>query len=351
MKLKLSRLSSSSRLALAGGAALVVLVIANVVYRGWLQVPDVGPGTPVTISSNEPSRVANALKEVDLIASRWSFRLYLWLDRRASRIKPGGYEIAPGSSYNDIVSELIVGTPKTEVQVRVIEGWTVDDVKAELVQDFGVSSTAVDAALGKSANRGSFAAEWRNEFPFLKPLPENRSLEGYLYPDTYRVWKEQLPEALIRKQLQEFSREVAGLPLTEKSLPLKSLDEVIRLASIVEKEVPSYEDRRLVAGLFLTRLREGMLLQSDATVEYVTNSGRSRSTGKDLQIQSPFNTYRYKGLPPAPISNPSLSAIKAVLDPNVQGYRYFLTDEAGKVYYAKTLQEHAANRAKAGFNR
>lgn len=333
----------------AFGVALLVFV-GCIGYVGWLRVPDVGPGTPLVLTSAEPHRVAYALREAKLIPNTWSFRVYSLFDRRTSRIKLGGYEIQPGSPYREIVSQLLVGTPKTEVKVRIIEGWTLDDIEAEVAQH-GVSSTAVQASLGRSADRGAFADHWRDEFSFLRALPKNRSLEGYLFPDTYRVWKEQLPEALTRKQLQAFSSRVSGLSLTEKSAPLTSLDEVIRLASIVEKEVPTDEDRRLVAGVFLTRLREGMLLQSDATVEYVTASGRARSTGKDLQINSPFNTYRYKGLPPGPIGNPSLSAIRAVLNPDVQGYRYFLTDAEGKVYYGKTLAEHAANRTKAGYNR
>lgn len=333
----------------AGLVALLVFWLLRILYTGWLQVPDVGPGISVTIPSNDPEEVANALREANIIPGTVSFRSYLLFDRREARIKAGGYELHPGTPYRDLIGELIAGVPKTEVTVRIIEGWTVSDIEAELVQDFQVSTTAVRAVIGERANGAAFDEAWRDEFFFLKALPEQRSLEGYLFPNTYRVWKEQLPEGLIRKQLQTFQSQVAGLPLTEKSLPLKSLDEVIRLASIIEKEVPNHDDRRIVAGVFLTRLREGMPLQSDATVQYVTQSGRARSTARDLQTASAFNTYKQAGLPPAPISNPSLSSIQAVLDPDVRGYRYFLTDEAGKVYYAKTLQEHTANRRKAGY--
>ncbi len=323
--------------------------VGVVVYHGWFQVPRVGPGVPIEITSTAPSDVASVLHEAGVIPGTLSFRGYLLFDRREGRMKPGGYEVQPGTPYRELVSQLLVGVPKTEVSVRIIEGWTVSDIEAELVQDFQVSSTAVRAAIGERANRAPFAESWRDEFAFLRDLPEQRSLEGYLFPNTYRVWKEQLPEGLIRKQLQTFQAQVAGLPLTEKSLPLKSLDEVIRLASIVEMEVPNHEDRRIVAGVFLTRLREGMPLQSDATVQYVTQSGRARSTAQDLRTASAFNTYTQRGLPPAPIANPSLSSIQAVLDPDVRGFRYFLTDEQGKVYYGKTFEDHIANRRKAGF--
>lgn len=325
-----------------------VLVVGCVAYRGWLQVPSAGLQS-VTITSTDRAVLARELHEAGMIPSMWSFRAYLWLDGRSDRLKTGGYELSAGLPYRDLVGELIKGVPKTEVSVRVIEGRTLTDIQQELATDFGIDPTITRASMGASVNEAPFAKAWREEFSFLQSLPENRSLEGYLFPNTYRVWKEQLPESLIRKQLQEFQRQVVGLPLTEKSRPLTSLDEVIRLASIVEKEVPNQADRRIVAGIFLTRLREGMLLQTDASVQYITSSGRARSTAKDLQIDSPFNTYKYKGLPPAPIAQPSLSAIQAVLDPDVRGYRYFLTDKQGKVFYARTFQEHIQNRAKAGY--
>ncbi len=339
------------RLAILAASLVFLLLIGRIIYRAWLQTPQVGPAISVSIASVELSSVTRSLSEAGIIRDPWLFRVYTLFDWRTDRLKAGGYELHPGTPYSDLIDELIRGVPKTEVQVKVIEGWTVTDIEKDLVQEFGVSATNVQAVIGERADRRRFDPMWRESFSFLKALPPDRSLEGYLFPDTYRVWKEQLPEGLIRKQLQTFQQEVASLPLTEKSLPLKSLDEVIRLASIVEKEVATDADRRLVAGVFLTRLREGMLLQSDATIQYVTQSGRSRSTATDLRLASDFNTYRTKGLPPAPICNPSLSAIQAVLNPDVRGYRYFLTDTAGKVYYGKTLQEHAQNRVKAGLNR
>lgn len=331
-----------------GGAFLVVFFLM-VAYRAWWQTAEVR-AVPVTVAAVDGSALTAALKEAGIVRNPFLFRVYYAFNWRTDRLKPGGYELHPNAPYAEIIEEVSKGVPKTEVSVKIIEGWTLSDIEQELVQDFGVSATNVRAVIGERADAAAFDSAWKEEFPFLKSLPSGRSLEGYLFPDTYRVWKEQLPEILIRKQLQTFQQRVGSLPLTEKSLPLKSLDEVIRLASIVEKEVPSEADRRIVAGLFLTRLREGMMLQSDATIQYVTRSGRDRSTTADLQTSSEYNTYKRKGLPPGPIGNPSLSSIEAVLNPDVRGYRYFLTDKKGNVYYAKTLQEHANNRTKAGYN-
>ena len=119
------------------------------------------------------------------------------------------------------------------------------------------------------------------------------------------------------------------------------------LASIVEKEVAQPKDRPIVAGIFWNRLRDGMPLQSDATITYITKSGRTRSTLVDLASDSPFNTYRNTGLPPGPISNPGEDALDAALHPAVTPYRYFLTDAKGKIYFAQTLDEHILNRRRA----
>ena len=126
----------------------------------------------------------------------------------------------------------------------------------------------------------------------------------------------------------------------------KTVHEIITIASIVEREVAGEADRKIVAGIFLRRLREGMPLQSDATVNYVTKGGRARPTYTDLEADSPYNTYRNKGIPPGPISNPGDASIDAVLHPDDQGYRFFLTDDNGKAYYGKNFDEHKQNRRK-----
>ena len=126
----------------------------------------------------------------------------------------------------------------------------------------------------------------------------------------------------------------------------KTIDEVIVLASIVEKEAAKYEDRRMAADIFLKRLKAGMPLQSDATINYITKKGTTRPSYEDLEIQSLYNTYTNKGLPPAPISNPSLSSIQAVIYPIDNDYYYFLTDNDGNIHYGRNMEEHQVNREK-----
>ncbi|MBD3251912.1 endolytic transglycosylase MltG [Candidatus Uhrbacteria bacterium] len=185
------------------------------------------------------------------------------------------------------------------------------------------------------------------DYAFLSEVPESHSLEGYLFPDTYEVWEDQLPEGLIRKQLRTFANKVI-IPLEEqRAASGLSWHEVVTLASIVEAEVRTPKTRKVVAGIFLNRLNDGMRLQSDATLNYIIDEGRDRATQQDLKLDSPYNTYRLEGLPPGPVGNPGLSSIEAVLNPTPTEYYFFLTDESGNVYYAETFEGHQRNRQEA----
>lgn len=237
---------------------------------------------------------------------------------------------------------------RSEHSWRIIEGWTIEDEAKLLGATSSTFALSLTKLVGRSVNRAPFDLTLRAEFAFLRALPHDRSLEGYLFPETYRVWDDQLPEGLVRKQLQTFRDRVA-LTSVKIPAPLKTLDEVVILASIIEKEVRSDTDRGLVAGIFLRRLKEGMALQSDATLTYLTGSSRGRATSAELAQDSPYNSYRRVGLPPSPICNPGLATIGAVMHPTPSAYRYFLTDPTGKVLYARTFEEHLKNKRQAGY--
>ena len=245
--------------------------------------------------------------------------------------------------------EPAIGPARREGSVRVIEGWTLRDLQQALFEEKGVDRLRMAEVMGTVADVRSFDPIWREEFAFLRALPTIRSLEGYLFPDTYRVWEDQLPVGLVRKQLEEFAARYGSVEIHQDLAPLRTLDDVVILASIVEKEVRTPEDRQIVAGIFLERLRIGMALQSDATLQYVTQSGRTRSSHDELKIDSRYYSYQYRGLPPGPICNPGATSIEAVLHPVIKGYRYFLTDTQGKVLYARTFEEHRRNRQAAGY--
>lgn len=335
----------------------LLVLLVPVAWFGWVfaseswigSTPSPTPVTFVVATSTPAQAVVDSLTSEKIIASGWRYRLYGWIDRSVLHPKAGTFVLRRGQSYREIARILALGPTRREVEIRVIEGETVDELAVQLKAEQNVPVVETQALIGRSANRAPFDAKLRADFPFLVDLPRNRPLEGYLFPNTYRVWGDQLPEGLVRKQLQEFQQRFGAATVTKKSDPLKTLDEVIILASIVEAEVREDADRRIVAGIFLNRLRDGMGLQSDATLSYVTGSGRARSNASDLELDSPFNTYKYRGLPPSPVNNPAASAINAVLDPAPTDYVFFLTDPSGKVLYARTLEEHTANRRKAGY--
>jgi UPF0755 protein len=329
---------------------LIVLGIGRFLFLGWIGSSSVGttkrfvvePGTSV-------QQVAKNLEEQSFIAGSSWYRLFSFVNGAARVPKPGTYTLQPGQRFSAIASILATGPEVDEVRIRIIEGWSIADIRNLLQKDHAIEEKDIRRVMGEGGDKAPFDTALRTKFAFLRSLPADRSLEGYLFPDTYRVWKAQLPEGLVQKQLEEFAERIATEKVTSASAPLTTLDEVVTLASIIEKEVSKPEDRKMVAGIFLRRLREGMPLQSDATVNYITRSGRSRATAEDLAIENPYNTYQNKGLPPGPIASPSEGALRAVLEPTPSTYRYFLTDEQGKIYYGRTLEEHIANRRKAGY--
>ena len=173
-----------------------------------------------------------------------------------------------------------------------------------------------------------------------------KPLEGFLFPDTYFFIPGISEVDIVDKLQRTFKEKNPELFLLDKQTQLK----IVTLASIIEKEVQKPEDKKIVAEIFVKRLNAGIPLQSDATIAYVLGEDSKSVTGQDLKKDSPYNTYIYKGLPPTPITNPGLDAIKsaydAILNPQGTTYLYFLTDKDGNVHYASTYAEHKANVAK-----
>lgn len=278
--------------------------------------------------------VSRALGGVKLV-SPFAYRLYSWIDSAAMRPRAGTYVIPKGSNYRSIARMIALGPARNEMSFTVIEGWTISDILKALEKE-GI----------KMAPSDFFAERFSSNYSFFKTLSSGTTMEGYLFPDTYRVWKDQMPDALIMKQLDEFASKTKGFE-EEAAKQGRSFRDVVILASIIEKEVRNDEDRATVAGIFMNRLEKGMRLQSDATLNYVIKSGRSRLNSDDVASDSPYNTYQYAGLPPGPISNPGFASLEAALHPAKTPYWYFLTDDQGKTYFGKTLEEHVRNRYKA----
>lgn len=223
-----------------------------------------------------------------------------------------------------------------ERTITIIEGWTEEEIAQYLHKEHGMPVTAFSkAALAypKSPQGRKFFGGGRIT-----------SVEGYLFPDTYRIYKDATALDILEKMLANFDERVTPEIRQRMHGQRLTLHEGVTLASIIEKEVATSRDRRIVADIFLKRLRAGMALQADSTVNYITGKGMSRATIADTKIDSPYNTYKYRGLPPGPISNPGLDAIRAVAEPTATPYWYFLTTDDGTVIYAKDFDEHKRNR-------
>ena len=169
--------------------------------------------------------------------------------------------------------------------------------------------------------------------------------EGKLFPDTYLVPPDYSATELVKKMTDEYEKNVAPLRPQIASSTLTE-NEVITLASIIEREANSPESMRVVSGILQNRLKIGMALQTDASIEYILNKPLKDLTPLDLEIDSPYNTYSHRELPPTPIGNPGLAAIKAVLEPTPTGYLYYITDSDGNFHYAKSFEDHKKNVAK-----
>jgi len=275
------------------------------------------------------------LSRMSLIKSIAVFKLYSLFSGSAQQFQPGVYELNGTMSVPQIVNILTTGGAH-EVAVTLPEGLTVKDVDRILTTEGVIEAgTLVNFSIQNLIER----------YPFLR---EKNSLEGFLFPDTYRFEVDSGAEKLVERMLDNFNEKV-----WEQLSKEENWYDILILASLLEREVPEFSDRQIVAGILLKRVRIGMLLQVDATVSYVKCGGvlytceNPRIERSDLSLPSPYNTYEHLGFPPAPIANPGEAAVSAALNPQESPYLYYLSaSESGETIFSRTLEEHNVNRAK-----
>jgi len=247
-----------------------------------------------------------------------------------------------------------------QTKVTIIEGWTLNDIAKNL--DYSPKRQDVPHLVAMQ----DFLDTAKNfnvaNYQLLSSKPAKASLEGFLYPDTYFVPlpgpSTSVSSVLIKKALDNFENKFTPEMVEAANKRGMSVYEIITLASIVKKETGRNavtedqqtrlaEERKIIAGIFYNRLTIDMPLQSDATVNYITQKNTPSASAQDIEINSPYNTYKYKGLPPGPIANPSLSSILAALYPTKTDYMYFFHKQpGGEPVYSKTFEEHIANEKK-----
>lgn len=288
-------------------------------------------GAPIRVIVPKGSSFATAtdsLHRAGLVGSPFFFRLYARAKRADRDIKPGTYLLKRGTPWPDIVAALNGGDGLVNT-MTIPEGFALFQIAPLLAETLNVPADSVKAAVGDTSLLNHLNI----------PTP---TLEGYLFPDTYAFPDGTTARAAVNEMVTRFEREWKP-EWTERhqQIPL-TRHEVVTLASIVEKEAKVSAERPVIAGVYVNRLRAKMPLQADPTVQYARGSHTSRVLYKDLEIDSPYNTYMYPGLPPGPIASPGGPSLVASLFPADVPYLYFVAAPDGHHEFRRTLAEHEA---------
>lgn len=294
----------------------VTVVGGAFVYDAFLVAPkpNAKPVEVVIVQGDSVSMIGSRLEKAKLVAHPLFFKWFVRLTQTQTKLQAGTFSVMPGTSLAALVL-LLSDVQSSEVQVTIPEGFTKDQIKTKLVAAFPTFNVA----------------EWETQ---------TKNLEGYLFPDTYRFAKDASATEMVDKMRSTLDRR-----LRENGIAEISVDTLI-MASIIEKEVQTPEDMKRVAGILFNRMRIGMPLQVDSTLTYINQKTSATLTTADLKMDSPYNTYTHKGLPPSPICNPGINAILAVLHPTPSQDFYFLTTKDNTVIYAQTHDQHVANKQK-----
>jgi UPF0755 protein len=336
--------------ACASDAALALYLETN---RDRLDQPasDQPRPTEFQILPGAPARqIAADLEAAGLVADALLFEAYVRVNGLAGKLEAGTFNLSPDMTTPQIAAALQNAlAPGTVVAVR--PGWRLEQTAA-LLDQLGVVAGAEYQRLAQQADLSAIPIEDRRRWSFLQFHPAGQGLEGYLYPDTYELPQENASAAdLLKAQLDAFEQRV--MPVYWQAVAggaTMDLHDVLTLASIVEREAVLDEERPVIAGVYLNRLRQGMRLEADPTVQYAMGyqpaSGQWWKTPVFIdeydEVDSPYNTYRNAGLPPGPIAAPRLASVEAVLAPAEHDYLYFVAEPGGtgRHVFSRTFEEH-----------
>jgi UPF0755 protein len=314
---------------------LSFLLIAVWVHHALQPVNEKGENKNfVVVEGATLKQVAVGLENADIIRSNTLFRLAGRFMGYDHHIKTGEYRLNGAMPPLKILETLKEGRIITH-PITIPEGFNLDQI-AHLLEQKGLS------------NKASFLEHAKDRSLMAQLDLSGDTLEGYLYPDTYRFQRNVTAGRIIDVMVKRFRDIVTPLDARIKDSGM-TLKQAITLASIVEKETGRPEERPMIARVFLNRLQKNMRLESDPTVIYGISDFNGNLTKRDLKTKTPYNTYIIRGLPPGPIANPGLAAISAVLNPEEGNYYYFVSKNNGTHYFSKTLKEH--NRAVRRFQK
>lgn len=331
------------------GFTIAVIMVVALSFMAWQLARPAGPAGELrefSIESGEGvNQISQELAVQELIHSRLWFEFWVWLSRTEADFLAGDYQLPTNVNVINLV-RLLTGAlePSSELSVRFIEGWTIQQMSDYLQRNSVFAEGDFSTFVTVPINYQTVTAGLDDNF--FSQLPRGASLEGYLFPDTYRLYHNATVSDLVSKMLNNTLDKFPPDWRAEITKRGYSIHEAMTLASIVEREVASDKDRAMVAGIFWRRLEAGRGLEADSTINYITGKRTPAVSAEDLSLDSPYNTYRYRGLPPGPISNPGSASIQAVVYPQANQYWYFLSAPDGEVIYSTTFEEHKQAKQK-----
>lgn len=336
--------------------ACALLVVIGIVSAAWNKISRqvIDPVAPedqtqikFTIKGGETlTKVANRLETEKIIRNRSVFKYYADFMGFGQKIQAGDYVLSRSMTINQIAEKLTEGDGKPIVRnITVIPGWTIDDIAAYLAREGAIKD--VPAFLAKCKSGADYTAYYyvADLLRTGNAAQRKYALEGYLAPDTYELYVDASADDIIKKLLSQTEAVFKELYHTRAEELQLSMDQVLTLASLIEKEAKT-ADFKKVSAIFHNRLKKNMPLGSDVTIKYVLGTKRMVLTRADLALNSPYNTYRVKGLPPGPICGPSPRAVEAALYPDESflrdQYLYFCSKnpDTGELHFSRTLKEH-----------
>ena len=318
--------------------AIVTLSCLLIFYGVLLLWPQGNPYdfVKVTIPKGASlNEVGITLKNNNIIQNKQSFQLAVKILGYEKDIPAGRFRIEKASTNYAIIDQLVNGKQLTK-KVTIREGWTISMIAKELDEKLGIKTHFFEDA----THNKNLLDKWGIQA---------KSFEGYLFPNTYQFNENELPSDIINVMVQEYKRNLSDEMLVQMNQIKMSEQELLTLASIIEGEAIYDKERAIISGVYHNRLKKGMRLQADPTIQYILEDGPRRLLNRDLKIVSPYNTYLNKGLPPGPINNPGIESIKAALFPTESDYLYFVARGDGYHTFSKTEKQH--NKAKRDFQK
>lgn len=321
------------------GIAIVALLLGTVVWYTYrnLHCPVQLAHAEIVIIGRGASLgyVANRLQQRGLIPNALAFRLYAYATHRANKLKLGEYEVTNGMTPADILDLLVSGRARA-YSVTIPEGKWASEIGSLLGRHW-------PGAPDKFSTLVAQPDRWTRQYPWLT----GRSLEGYLFPDTYRFAASTPTELIVEKMLGRFQTTCVRAYQQDPPPDGRSLYDVLILASLVEAEAKRDDERARIAGVYYNRLHasppDPRSMDCDATLIYAKGKRVTRVLTQDKAINSPYNSYRHSGLPPGPINNPGLASFMAALHPESHHYYYYVARGDGSHIFARTLAEQSAN--------